>query len=523
MRRLLAVVCMASATFASFASGAHGESGTVDRQTQYMVEGPWSISITYQLFSPSDADTGTWNDGTSRLSIFEADPSQIELGANNLFLSFAAPAASERPLRAGFYGRAQPRGSSDPTRPEMEFVGLDGLDCERVGSFDIRELQRSDGEIDRLWITFEQRCADFVGPVESGEIRFGMPQAPYAATPTSVTWPDQTFAGSHGAFVEVEVRPLTAPAERVERVSVTGRGREHFEIVSESCSDAAPSTEPCTAAVRFVPEAPGPQRARLRVEVRGDDLMVPLEGSAIPRESVWDLQFEASHPVGSGYPDTPSELRLGSDEVMMFGEATHRRVVFSTQGPGRVDNVAFSAPAGTTLDNGRTYEFGAGSGDAAMHLELEDGECMSEHGQFTVHRLRVTPDEALHPARVTFTHVCDDTIGADGRLVGDLRYRWRPDGQRPTGVTDLELTRKRTGIVGEFDPSADSDVAGVVVRWYPGRTRAPQRPSGAVHARLTSTTAFRLPPRTRDTPVTVAAFAYDHTGNVSRPTVARLR
>jgi len=56
-----------------------------------------------------------------------------------------------------------------------------------------------------------------------------------------------------------------------------------------------------------------------------------------------------------------------------------------------------------------------------------------------------------------------------------------------------------------------------------GETRAPKRITAGLPAHVTTSGAVLLPPRTRDQPVTVAVFAYDQTGNISEPTVARLR
>ena len=96
--------------------------------------------------------------------------------------------------------------------PPTRFTALPEEDCRvdgrdtRVGSFDVRELHRTDGEIDRLWIVFEERCHNMDYPRFFGEIRFGQRTRPLAASPTQVTWPDQTFVGARGATVDVTFR-----------------------------------------------------------------------------------------------------------------------------------------------------------------------------------------------------------------------------------------------------------------------------------------------------------------------------
>ena len=140
-----------------------------------------------------------------------------------------------------------------------------------------------------------------------------------------------------------------------------------------------------------------------------------------------------------------------------------------------------------------------------------------------MHGFDVGADERLRTARVTFGHVCDEVPGADGQLLGDLRYRWSKDVRRPAAPTALKLRRAVSGrVVGSFNASTDNDLAGTLVRWYPGRVRAATVPTAGLPGQLAGSDTFKLPARTKQVPVTVAVLGYDDSGNMSKPAVARL-
>ncbi|MDQ3106153.1 MAG: hypothetical protein M3Q87_13285, partial [Actinomycetota bacterium] len=382
----------------------------------------------------------------------------------------------------------------------------------------VRELHRTDGEIDRLWIVFEQHCKGYVGPAAFGEVRIGFPGQQGSTAPSLVSWPNRTFVSSRGTAVAVEFRQSTAGPVPVDGAAIVGAGRAHFEVVTDRCSDTDLAMDACVVEVAFVPESSGPHRARLRIAAAGDDPTVPLEAFAVPGRSVLDLNFESSHPLNPTYSD-PSQLRFTSEDSVFFSGNPHHVSVHSFRDRFHQFEIDFAVPTGG-LDT--TYSFGE-PGDVASLDLYGEGSCNDDHGSLRVDGLVVGPNETVRRVRVGFVHVCDDEPGADGRLVGDLTYRWAADADPPTTVTELRLRRARTGgVTGTWEPAADADLAGEVARWYPGRVRAPMRPTAGLPAQVTRSGAVQLPAGARDVPVTVAVFGYDETGNVSEPTVARL-
>lgn len=221
------------------------------------------------------------------------------------------------------------------------------------------------------------------------------------------------------------------------------------------------------------------------------------------------------------YPDTASHRTIRPDTAGFFGHGSPRSFdVLASNYRDTEYNLFVGIPDGGV---GTVHEFGAPNDEAYLGIYPSDGQCSDAHGTVEVGHLDVGPDETLRRARVSFVHVCDDDPGANGRLVGDLKYRWAADVQPPDAVTDLELHYTHTGhVAGSWQPTVDADLAGEVVRWYPGLVRAPKRPTAGLHAQVTEAGRVLLPPRARAQPVTVSVFAVDETGNVSAPAVARL-
>jgi hypothetical protein len=91
------------------------------------------------------------------------------------YVALGAPVG--QPLQLGSYTRAT--GSAAEGRPMFSLFG-DGRGCESEGAFTIRELSLGEPSLDspsvrlinRLHVSFEQRCTSSSAPGLSGELRF---------------------------------------------------------------------------------------------------------------------------------------------------------------------------------------------------------------------------------------------------------------------------------------------------------------------------------------------------------------
>ncbi len=501
------------------------------------VTDPWSVSLTSQLLAPADARTSTWDGAaTEQLILDDSDPGRLALSwgaASGDFeqLELVAPVPG-LPLRAGFYGHAVPVGSEDTSHPQMRFLHDSCPNFAPAnGSVDIRTLHRdADGDIDRLWLVVEERCAAPGGPIRFGEIRVGAPAAGSAslrAAPAAVRWPHQTAVGDRGSIVPVRVSAVEGQEPVAPDVSLVGRGREQFAVLGDDCNGPSIRAE-CTVDVAFAPQAPGPHSAWLAV---GDELRVRLEARALPGVTSWGIDYDAGHALNPAYPDAAShETRLPHDWWMIateHGGAIGGAIglVTGSLSDGHLDSasVDFYPGTGETFEPRVTYPFTDQAQSPRVDVDLGPGRrCSQGHGWFRFPRLHHGPDGELRRASVRLSHVCDEVEGVTGRMRADLRYRVGTDLVRPGVVTAVELVRGAGVVTGSFTSPTEPDLAGAVVRWYPGTARAPLHPTAGHPGEVTGFETFQLPPGSADGPVTVAVFVHDIAGNVSRPAIDRL-
>lgn len=526
----LPVLAVAPALGASTAGG----SSDGDSVDYYLVNQPWTAGVQTQLIAPSGARSCSWNDNAHGVYVGD-DRSVISLSigdstdpCDGLYLTFGAPAASGRSLTEGHYRNAQPLPGTDPARPSMRVINDDGCSWTTPrGSFDIRELHRTDGQIDRLWIVFHEECpGEPLAPRQVGEVRIGLQEAPVRVAPSSVTWPDQTFVGVAGSRVQLDVRPATDQTRRFDAAVVVGPGREQFELVADECSDHWVGPEGCLVTVRFAPTAPGQHRAAVSVVTRNDVVRVPLEAQAIAEVTRWRIEAEADHPLASDFPAGTSVMTGSSATGWSYGQLSSRVL-----GLGHLDDrgnnpfdVAVQAPTEDVLTKGRAYTFTGTdptADTAGLALFIGGRDCWPAEGQVSIEDLELTETGEVRGAHFSLTHQCPD-LGADGTLTAEFLHRVRADTERPVPVPNVDLVRGPRGrVTAAWSAPTDGDAASTVVRWYPARARAARHPLAGLPARSTGETQAVLAGST-DGPVTVSVFTYDEAGNVSAPAIARL-
>jgi hypothetical protein len=103
-----------------------------------------------------------------------------------------------------------------------------------------------------------------------------------------------------------------------------------------------------------------------------------------------------------------------------------------------------------------------------------------------------------------------------GRTVrGRIRFQDRDDQTAPAPVTGVSAVRDGGSVVLRWTNPAAADLAGVIVRWYPGGI-APGAPDvgSAVYFGTGSSIRFAAP---RTSPIAVSIWTYDRTGNIGGP------
>jgi hypothetical protein len=254
---------------------------------------------------------------------------------------FAPPAGKQ--LEDGTYLYAERYPFEAKSLPGIS-VGLNGGCNDEYGRFEIKDIGfDSHGNVDRLWLLYEQHCERPEAPALFGEIRVGEPPstAPEIVEPAAIKWP-QTAVGSSGADVPVTVKGGISGAV-ISSIALEGEDAGDFKIIGKRCTGAmlAPG-ERCELHLAVKPSAPGLRTAKLVVaDASGPTTDVPLEVDTEP----------------------PPELPMTNDSVTMFSEPGD----FIGQGEDRL----FDAPGSLTLSGGKEYVHVSAEGTAGKFtLEL---------------------------------------------------------------------------------------------------------------------------------------------------------
>ena len=422
-------------------------------------------------------------------------------------LGFSTEDGAGKNMAMGYYGYAQRYPFNDPGRPGIE-VGHLGFCNDQSGDFEVREIKREAGWITRLWITFTRFC-DGHSPA-FGEIRLGYPKTAYDVAPRVVRWPSDfggNRVGDSSFDVPVRVRRTSDKAVEVTSVAVIGRHAADFPIRHGSC-DGPVSRSGCVVRVGFAPRGPGPRHATLRVRTTAGTTVTSLDGSGAVGESSWvvDVDFDDPWEVDEHY-DLPVSSSIG-------GPYGTRSAATGPSDDWRTWNTTFSLnPAATRFVEGGHYVWYADGSELAVSLGRGNQGCEEDAGQLDVIDLGFTgPDEELSQLEAGLAVHCKSSVPYT--VNAQIKYHDRDDETAPGRVREPRAVRDGGRVALRWANPTAPDLAGVIVRWYPGRT-APGAPDAgrAVYFGTGNHAAFWAPRRKS---VAVAVWAYDETGNVSR-------
>ena len=434
-------------------------------------------------------------------------------------LTFAAPPGQT--LHPGLYTGAQRTSFRQAGHPGIDISGS-GRGCnEDGGRFDVKDLATDRrGNVTRLWLTYEQHCENGQ-PSLFGEVQLAAPAGSLLAVPDQVWWPD-TFLGGVGTAVPVVFLNKGTSTVTVSSTTLAGVGSDSFALSSNACTGATlPPGAGCRLYVRFVPGVAGPRVAALTLTTTsGVATNVQLDGAGTGGRTALTMTSDAGDYIGAGlsYSYTPTSANLSASGGT---EGVHGSVDAADGSWWYLD---FVPAAGDVLTAGSTYTAtrypfnGSGPG---MAVSGNGRGCNTLTGSFTVNSISTALDGSLLSASIGFEQHCE---GATPALHGTFEYR-APTGDVTPPAPVTALTAKRSSDrqhvdVGWTKPG-DPDLAFVVVRYLPtGDT--PGSPDGSLLGYAGSASSTSLPIGSK-TPVTVAVWAVDTSGNVSPPAVVSLR
>jgi hypothetical protein len=180
---------------------------------------------------------------------------------------------------------------------------------------------------------------------------------------------------------------------------------------------------------------------------------------------------------------------------------------------GIVWDAFFDLAGNETFTEGRYTHNPDGTG-LLPRLSRGNAGCELDRATIDIADLAFTgPDQRLALLDLAMEVHCRASYGQTVR--GRIRFQDRDDQTAPAPVTGVSAVRDGGAVVLRWTNPAAADLAGVIVRWYPGRI-APGAPDAgkAVYFATGSTIRFAAP---RTTPIAVSIWTYDRTGNVGSP------
>ncbi len=397
-----------------------------------------------------------------------------------------------------------------PGRPAISVHGNQPGCANQTGSFEVRDIHRSGGNITRLWLVFERWCNDAYGRprgVEHGELRLGYPATAYDVSPRVVVWPWTTVYPGQSApdDVAVTVRLTSSSLVTAGTPSVSGADAADFPIRRQDCTGAVTAAG-CTVWVGFAPTRAGPRHATLTVPTSAGPTRVSLDGTGGVGTSTWT--------VDTTWPGTPSH------EVIPSVSAGDRYGVIS-QGfqplpppspDAEVWTADFSDTQGLTPGTTYTYQNVVPAPPFTMDIAQGDGGCEMQSGSVRLNDLgTVGPDHLLSRLDALLKATCK--ANPSYQVTVRMRFHEAADLTSPSPVTGLQITRSGSHVALTWKNPPDSDLAGVIIRWSPARNAPSVWWAGRTAYFGTGTAASFTAPATG--PISITTWTYDKTGNVS--------
>jgi hypothetical protein len=456
-----------------------------------------------------------WNVGTG--GNYETIAMNIS-GPGGLFynLKFATPNGSNQHFAPGYYPWAQDAGGQlSPGRPGISVWGGSSPCGGSSGSFEIRDIARAtNGDITRLDLVFTRYCGGYgSGQVDIGELKFGYPQTAYEVSPREVAWPwTIVYPGQTAEDHPVNVRLTSSKTVTVSQPSVTGPDAADFPIRKQNCSGTLTAAG-CTVWVGFTPKARGPRHAELIVPTSAGNTSVSLDGLGAVGTSTWT--------VDTNWPGTPQHEVIPSVSAGDPYNVTSQG--FQPLPPPSPDATLWTAQFADTqgLQPGTTYTYKnvVPLPPFSMSISQGDGACELNTGSVTVNDLAtVGPDHLLSRLDAVLKATCQSSVPYWVNV--RMRFHEAADITPPGPVTGLKAVRSGGRVTLTWTKPAATDLAGIIIRWYPSANAPGAWFTGNTAYQGTGTTTSFTAPTTH--PVSVTAWTYDTTGNVSAPSSARL-
>jgi hypothetical protein len=483
--------------------------------------GPGSLQTSVTLYSASAWVGG----GVDRLFLPPRDV--VDVGGIDTFLDIRVSnevdsfqLAFQPPTGTRFEPRLYDKALDpvpDAVHPGIS-VGGNGHGCTSgtPGRFDVKDIGfGASGEIDHLWLTFEERCYD--GTL-SGEVRYRMPapDAEVAPVERAVLFQDQSPRIADPP-VHVWIAGLSPSEQPVTGVAVGGPDATDFVIGSNGCTDVTLSDgKLCALTLRFKPKGGGPRVATLGIsDGSGVTTRVALDGYGIRGRSTAEFQSDPGDFVGYGRSIAYTIRKAwiggyGDSASSVAASATDRRTGESWVGH-------FEVPRGQSLVVGRRYD-ARRDVDSGAGMDVDHGNrgCNQLSGWFELGQFDLNPDGTVSDFRVSFEQHCEFQAPAlrgtfEVRIpVGDLTA--------PPAVRGFTARREDGRIALSWTDPPVRDLSYVAIRFVSGGAAPVDANSGILA--FAGRGGSAVIDGVTTSAMSIAAFPVDDAGNLG-PGVVR--
>jgi hypothetical protein len=298
------------------------------------------------------------------------------------------------------------------------------------------------------------------------------------------------------------------------RPSVTGPDAADFPIRIQNCTGKLTASG-CTVWVGFTPKARGPRHAQLIMRTSAGTAFASLDGLGAVGTSDWTVDTNWDGTGQNEHIVIPSASAGNAYDVISEGFQPI---------PGTPDATVWTAMFGDTqtLKPGTTYTYQnvVPAPPFSMSISQGDGACELQSGSVTVYDLAtVGPDHILGRLDALLKASCQSSVPYS--VSARMRFHETADLTPPGPVTGLKATRSGRRVTLRWTKPSAADLAGFIIRWYSSANAPGAWFTGNTAYQGTGTSVSFTAPATQ--PISVSAWAYDTTGNVSRTSSVRIR
>ncbi|WP_144713398.1 choice-of-anchor D domain-containing protein [Curtobacterium pusillum] len=343
-----------------------------------------------------------------------------------------------------------------------------------------------------------------------GEYRFGEDAAGSVVFGARNLVFTKTFIGLPKTAQVETVHNTGTSAVTLGTPTVAGVNASSFSVSGSTCKTTLAAGATCTFTVGFAPKTAGPATAALSVKVGTATRTVPLTGSSF-------LGTTGITSSGKGIVDQGKTTKVTAANTAMTVVSIGSGWMFNADrldGSGSALNIRLTSPNDQPIPVGTTKT--TVSGRYSMVDTVNSSGCDS-NGTITVKQFINDPVSGLpDTVDMSFVQYCDN--GEKLPQTGTLQWQARADVAAPAAPTAVAVSATSPRKV-TWKPSASKDAKSVVARLVQG-SGANATPQSGTPLTVSGTSAA-VPSVPAGQQYTVALFAVDATGNVSKAAVAR--